>query len=415
MDVKLMNPVVSSYTSLKWASAFSQQPNTRSTLPSSKFFMSSTFHNKSMQLQEEEILKKSSLLGSNSKAAGGSKRNVVGVAVPPAHDEKKFEEIFKSMEKWAADNIVPLLKPAKDCWQPQEFLPDPSSDGFHDQLHLLQARAEHVPDDYFVVLVGNMITEEALPTYHSRINATHIFHDRTGFDDTPWAVWARGWSAEENRHGDLLNKYLYLSARVDMKKVETTIHYLIGAGVDIGTSNNPYMWTIYTSFQERATAISHGNTAKLALQHGDVKLAQICGIIASDEKRHETAYTKIAGKLFELDPNGMLVAFAYMMRRKISMPAHFMYDGHDVDLFQHFSHVASRIGVYTACDYRGVFEHLLRRWNVEKLTGLSGEGREAQEYLCGLPHRIRKLEERSLSKPKQAPTVSFSWIFDRLV
>lgn len=149
------------------------------------------------------------------------------------------------MEEWAAENIVPLLKPAKECWQPQDFLPDPSADDFHDQLEELQARAKNVPDDYLVVLVGNMVTEEALPTYHSRINATRIFHDLTGIDDTPWAVWARGWSAEENRHGDLLSNYLYLSARLDMKKVQTTIHYLIGAGMVIIYINIKYIIFTY--------------------------------------------------------------------------------------------------------------------------------------------------------------------------
>ena len=123
--------------------------------------------------------------------------------------------------------------------------------------------------------------------------------------------------------------------------------------------------TIYTSFQERATAISHGNTAKLAKLHGDIKLAQICGTIASDEKRHESAYSKIAEKLFELDPNDMVVAFADMMRRKISMPGQIMYDGFDDNLFQHFSIVASRLGVYTATDYREILQHLVEKWNVE--------------------------------------------------
>ena len=92
------------------------------------------------------------------------------------------------------------------------------------------------------------------------------------------------------------------------------------------------------------------------MHYGDIKLAQICGIIASDEKRHETAYTKIAKKLFELDPNDMVIAFANMMRRKISMPAHLMYDGHDHNLFDHFAMVASRIGVYTARDYGEIVE-----------------------------------------------------------
>jgi acyl-[acyl-carrier-protein] desaturase len=42
------------------------------------------------------------------------------------------------------------------------------------------------------------------------------------------------WTGEENRHGDLLNKYLYLSGRVNMREVEITQH-LINDGFDIGT------------------------------------------------------------------------------------------------------------------------------------------------------------------------------------
>jgi acyl-[acyl-carrier-protein] desaturase len=37
-----------------------------------------------------------------------------------------------------------------------------------------------------------------------------------------WAQWVRQWTSEENRHGDLLNKYLYLSGRVNMKLKYTT-------------------------------------------------------------------------------------------------------------------------------------------------------------------------------------------------
>lgn len=52
--------------------------------------------------------------------------------------------------------------------------------------------------------------------------------------------------------------------------------------------------------QERATKISHGNTARHAKDYGDDVLGKICGAIASDESRHEIAYTKIADKIFEL-------------------------------------------------------------------------------------------------------------------
>ncbi|XP_047970920.1 stearoyl-[acyl-carrier-protein] 9-desaturase, chloroplastic-like [Salvia hispanica] len=263
-------------------------------------------------------------------------------------------EIFKSLESWAYDNVLIHLKPVEKCWQAQDFLPDPASDG-------------------------------------------------------------RAWTAEENRHGDLLNMYLYLSGRVDMKQIEKTIQYLIGSGMDVKTENNPYLGFIYTSFQERATFISHGNTARQAKEHGDINLAQICGTIASDEKRHEIAYTKIVEKLFEIDPDTTMLAFADMMKKKIAMPAHFMYDGRDDSLFHHFSAVAQRLGVYTAGDYADVLEHLVARWKVENITGLSVDGEKAQDYVCGLPRRIRRMEERAQGRAKKAAKIPFSWIYDNEV
>ncbi|KAE8694869.1 desaturase [Hibiscus syriacus] len=324
-------------------------------------------------------------------------------------------EIFKSLEDWAENNILTYLKPVEKCWQPHDFLPDPTSDGFYDRVKELRERAKEIPDDYFVVLVGDMITEEALPTYQTMLNTLDGVQDETGASLTPWAIWTRAWTAEENRHGDLLNKYLYLSGRVDMRQIEKTIQYLIGSGMDPRTENNPYLGFIYTSFQERATFISHGNTARLAKEHGDNNLAQICGNIASDEKRHETAYTKIVEKLFEIDPDATVQTFADMMRKKISMPAHLMYDGRDDNLFDNFSAVAQRLGVYTAKDYADILEFLVNKWKVTEINGLSAEGRKAQDYVCGLAPRIRKLEERAQGRAKQAPKVPFSWIFDRQV
>ncbi|CAA0829587.1 Acyl- [Striga hermonthica] len=329
-------------------------------------------------------------------------------SMPP---EKR--EIFDSLQNWAENNILIHLKPVEKCWQPTDFLPDSSSDGFYDQVKELRERSKEIPDDYFVVLVGDMITEEALPTYQTMINTLDSVRDETGASSTPWAIWTRAWTAEENRHGDLLNKYLYLSGRVDMKQIEKTIQYLIGSGMDPRTENNPYLGFIYTSFQERATFISHGNTARLAKELGDLKLAQICGTIASDEKRHETAYTKIIEKLFEIDPDGTVLCLEDMMRKKITMPAHLMYDGKDDNLFEHFSAVAQRLGVYTAKDYADILEFLVARWEVDKLMGLSAEGRKAQDYVCNLPARIRKLEERAHARAKQVPPVPVSWVFGR--
>jgi len=100
-----------------------------------------------------------------------------------------------------------------------------------DEVRALRDRTKELPDEYFLVLVGDMITEEALPTYQTIMNSLDGVKDDYGSSPSPWAVWTRAWSAEENRHGDLLRTYLYLSGRVDMKMIERTIHYLIAAGM----------------------------------------------------------------------------------------------------------------------------------------------------------------------------------------
>ncbi|XP_034677539.1 stearoyl-[acyl-carrier-protein] 9-desaturase 6, chloroplastic-like [Vitis riparia] len=328
-------------------------------------------------------------------------------------------EVFKSLEGWASEWVLPLLKPVEQLWQPQDFLPDPAQpfDAFSEQVRELRDRTAELPDEYFVVLVGDMITEDALPTYQTMINTLDGVRDETGASASPWAKWTRSWTAEENRHGDLLRTYLYLSGRVDMRMIERTVQYLISAGMDPGTENNPYLGFVYTSFQERATFVSHGNTARLAKDGGDPVLARICGTIAADERRHENAYSRIVEKLLEVDPTGAMLAIADMMRKKITMPAHLMYDGCDPRLFEHFSAVAQRLGVYTADDYADILEFLIGRWKLEKLEGLTGEGRRAQDFVCGLAPRIRKLQERADERArKMGPQgARFSWIFNKEV
>ncbi|TKY56027.1 Acyl-of acyl-carrier-protein desaturase 6 [Spatholobus suberectus] len=350
-------------------------------------------------------------------------KSAVAVSLPPLKARKTHSmppeklEIFKSLEGWTSQRVLPLLKPVEQSWQPQNFIPDSSLsfEEFSDEVKALRDRTKELPDEYFLVLVGDMVTEEALPTYQTILNSLDGVKDEYGASPSPWAVWTRAWSAEENRHGDLLRTYLYLSGRVDMNMIEKTIHYLIAAGMDPGFENNPYLGFVYTSFQERATFVSHGNTARLAKEGGDPVLASICGTIAADEKRHEKAYSRIVEKLLEVDPTGAMVAIGDMMEKKITMPAHLMYDGEDPRLFEHYSAVAQRMGVYTANDYADILEFLIGRWRLEKLEGLTAEGKRAQDFVCGLAPRIRKLQERADERARKMKPhgVKFSWIFNK--
>jgi acyl-[acyl-carrier-protein] desaturase len=323
-------------------------------------------------------------------------------------------QVIKSMEPFVGEQLGSLLKPVAESWQPTDFLPDLAAENWKDQLAEFRQRAEDLPDDLLVILVGDMITEEALPSYQTWLNRLQGIGDPTGASDSPWARWGRGWTAEENRHGDLLNKYLYLTGRVDMRSIETTIHHLINNGFDPQTGSDPYLGFVYTSFQERATKISHRNVGELARRAGEDRLHRICGMIAADEARHERAYKSFMAQVFALDPNGAVLAFAKMMRTKIVMPAQLMDHGNDRSLFAKFSRVAQKAGVYTAADYASIVGALVEEWSIAGLKSLSHAAAEAQEYLCGLPQRYQRLAARVERGGHFGPE-PFGWIYNRVV
>jgi len=294
-----------------------------------------------------------------------------------------------------------------------------SKDDAMEQVKELREMSQLVSDDVLVVLIGDMVTEEALPTYQTLLNTFEGCDDPTGTTDSSWSRWSRGWTSEENRHGDLLNKYLYLGGRTDMRNVEETIQHLITSGFNPEAQKDPYRGFVYTSFQERATKISHGNVGKLARDEGDKHLGKICAVIAGDEGRHEKAYQRFVTEILKRDPDGLIEVFGQMMRSQIVMPAELMTDGGEEDLYNDFSAVAQRLGVYTAVDYAEILDHLVRIWDLEHIEGLSSEAEKEREYLCRLPGRFKKLAERSMNKTKKVTEdpkeVAFKWIHNRKV
>lgn len=298
------------------------------------------------------------------------------------------------------------LKPIDTNWQPADWLPDATRETFLEEIKELQESTRELSYDYMAVLVGDTITEEALPTYESWLM------DMEGVEQgeaNGWSRWIRGWTAEENRHGDLLNKFLYLSGRVNMRAMETSTQYLIADGFDIGTGKDPYRNFIYTSFQELATNLSHRRTATLAKQAGCAQLSKICGIIAADEMRHAKAYKAFVSLIMEVDTSEMMLAFEDMMRKKIVMPAHFLREtGMKIgQTFSHFSDAAQRLGVYTTHDYITLMDSLLEEWNIANVTDLNDAGQRARDYLMALPDRLRRVAERTKTPNL---TYEFSWI-----
>ena len=302
--------------------------------------------------------------------------------------------------------IEEFLKKIDDNWQPADFLPNSTNDNFIKEIKELRAECKELPYDYMAVLVGDTITEEALPTYESWLMDVDGI---TKEEPQGWSKWIRMWTAEENRHGDLLNKFLYLSGRVNMRQMEISTQHLIADGMDNGAARDPYKNFVYTSFQELATNISHRRTATLAKKHGSNQLSQICGVIAADEARHAKAYKSFVAKIFEIDASEMMLAFEDMMRKRIAMPAHFMRQaGESIGkTFAHFSDAAQRLGVYTSLDYTHILESLIQEWDIANIGSLTGAANKARDYLMTLPDRFKKISERGLNAPVE---YQFSWV-----
>ncbi len=318
-------------------------------------------------------------------------------------------EVMQAIEPKVEGFMDSYLIPTEDIWQPSDFLPDSQSDGFLTAVEQLREESKELGYDFWVTMVADTITEEALPTYESWLMDVEGIDQHGENKKNGWSKWVRAWSAEENRHGDVLNKYLYLSGRVNMREVEITTQHLISDGFDIGTDRDPYKNFVYTSFQELATYISHKRVGQMAKKKGNTLLGKMCTIIAGDEMRHHLAYREFVKTIFTEDPSGMMLAFADMMKKKIVMPAHFLREsgGAIGTAFENFSNCAQRLGVYTSNDYIDILKKLNSYWELEGVRTLSDEAEKARDYLLRLPDRLARIAER-MKFPEDQYT--FKWV-----
>lgn len=313
---------------------------------------------------------------------------------------------MRTLESGLDKQVNKYLLPIEDLWQPTDFLPDSRSENFMAEVAELRQEALELDYDFWIVLIGDMITEEALPSYESWLMGVEGIEQQ---GRNIWSDWVRQWTAEENRHGDVLNKFIYLSGRVNMREVELSTQYLIADGFDLGLDMDPYKNFMYTSFQELATHISHKRVSEIAAKKGNFRLAKMCRTIAGDEMRHHLAYREFVKQILEIDASEMVCAFGDMMRKKIAMPANLLRQSGESrgESFEPFSNAAQRLGVYTSNDYIQILRILNAHWEIDKLRGLNDNAEKDREFLLTLPERLQKLSDRI----KIPQTVThFKWV-----
>lgn len=94
----------------------------------------------------------------------------------------------QSLEPWVSEQLLPsFTHPAPDQWQPSDWLPDPSSSTFLEDLQSLREATQQLPNDLLVVIAGMAVAEEGAPNYLSLMNAMEETGDETGAQSHGWA------------------------------------------------------------------------------------------------------------------------------------------------------------------------------------------------------------------------------------
>ena len=76
-------------------------------------------------------------------------------------------EVMKFLAQKIDYDIKEFLRDIDNNWQPADYLPESNNHEFTNEIIEIQKHCKELPYDYMAVLVGDIITEEALPTYES--------------------------------------------------------------------------------------------------------------------------------------------------------------------------------------------------------------------------------------------------------
>jgi acyl-[acyl-carrier-protein] desaturase len=286
----------------------------------------------------------------------------------------------------------------RELWMPSDLLQaeEPEA-GPDDHLRRLRARAAGIPDFARAALALNTLTEEGLPHFH-RLIAVHLG------DDSFWRIWNNLWTAEEDRHGQVLHDYARDARLFEQRRIEEMQFEYMRAGFHPDWDKDPYRVFVYTTLQERATQFSHANTGKIVEQY-EPGLGNILGIMASEEARHYVFYRTVFQEILDRDPNEALLSASYLMPA-IDMP------GIAMPGFKDLADVVRRAGIYGPRDYLRIVQEQIKHWKVESITGLNEIGRKAQEKILEIPDRLKRIADLMETRSR-AKTFSFPVVFNR--
>jgi acyl-[acyl-carrier-protein] desaturase len=320
----------------------------------------------------------------------------MGILTDPARELHSKIEVLEDLEETVRE-LMEVHERKRELWFPVDLL-GPAPDECPDtHLANLRARAAGIPDHARAALALNLLTEEGLPHFH-RLLAVYLG------DDSFWRSWNNLWTAEEDRHGQVLHDYARDTRLLQQRKLEEMQFEYLRAGFHPEWDRDPYRVFAYTTVQERATQFSHAETGKIVAEY-EPQLASVLSQVAKEEARHYTFYRTVFGEILKRDPDQALHSASFILPA-IDMP------GVTMPGFKDLADVIRRAGIYGPRDYMRIVQEQIRYWKIESIEGLNELGRMAQEKIMGIPARLKRIAEYMETRSK-SKTFSFEVVFNR--
>ncbi|MCU0620262.1 MAG: acyl-ACP desaturase [Gemmatimonadales bacterium] len=305
-------------------------------------------------------------------------------------------DVLRDLESKVRD-LMQAHESKRTLWYPHDLLGERPGEDRLVHLKGLRERARGIPDHARAALAVNTLTEEGLPHFH-RLLAVYLQ------DDSFWRLWNNLWTAEEDRHGQVLHDYARDAELFDQRTLEVMQFDYLRAGFHPAWDKDPYRVFVYTTLQERATQASHAGTARVVEPY-EPGLAAILREVAQDEARHFAFYRTVFAEVLERDPNQALESAAHVMPG-IEMP------GASMTGFRDLAEVIRRTGIYGPRDYLRIVQEQIKAWGIEHLTGLSEMGRKAQEKILAVPARLERIADLIETRSRER-TFQFEVVFNR--
>lgn len=279
--------------------------------------------------------------------------------------ERLLERHLETAKEWFPHTLIPWSD-AEDYPRDYEWSPEEST----------------LPPQVRSSLFVNTLTEDNLPYYFRDI-------ERMFGRDGAWGEWVRRWTAEEGRHGMVLNQYLQATRAIDPVELER------GRMVQVQTGKVPEPPTLaeglsYVALQELATRISHFNTG---VHMTDDAGKAVMRRIALDENLHFLFYRDAMNAIIETDPSQAVLAIERQVR-EFAMP------GTGIPGFADHAKAIAEHGIYdTAIHHDQILQPVVvRDWRVGELEGLTDEAEAAREKLMKRIERTGKVGRRFVAR-----------------